>query len=77
MPLAQRPSERIDVHPQIAFLDERAGPDNADQIILADNLADAFHQRDQKCVGAAPEWNLLLPLEQEFLRPKADERYRR
>jgi hypothetical protein len=73
MSVAKTSAEHIDVHPEIAFLDKYVGPDLRDQLILADNLAGALHQRGKNCLRAAAERNLFFSLQQKFLCSKKAE----
>ncbi len=67
MAVTQRPPERRHMDPEVGVLDEGAGPDPGDEIILADQLAGVLDQGDEDVEGAAAEPDRLVALQEELL----------
>lgn len=52
---------------QIAFVNERVGPDASRQLVFADQLAWTFNQSDQYLKGTTAQTNSSIPLQQPLL----------
>jgi hypothetical protein len=62
--VAESLSERCDMDPQGAFVDDRIGPGAGDEPILVDRLAGAFNQCDQNIQRTAAEGQRFPVIEQ-------------
>ena len=59
---------------EVALLDEGVGPDFPHQVVLADQLAARFDQRNQEVEGAAPEPHRLVAFDEQLPRRIEPER---
>ena len=59
---------------EVGLLDEYIGPDASHQVLLADQLAVAFKQRNQDLQSATSEGHGLVALQQKKLRGKQAKR---
>ena len=73
VPIAQGATERGNVNPEIAVLDERIGPDATHQLLIAQQLTGAFNERYQDLAGAAAQVNGRVAIEKQLSRWKESE----
>src|SRR5215813_8350276 len=65
--LAERPPQRVDIEAQIAFFDKAVRPDAPHQIVLADHLAVALDQGEQRVESLRLERHNLAVTQQQSL----------